>query len=497
MDSNEDKKFYALSISLREKIQGLLVSISLILTAWSFGGYHNSPLHSFLLLSLLSLFVLLAPQAWFKEPEGTTPTWRHTVRRFIKLPFFWFSLCFLAYIILQIFNPSAQQVYGENSWWIEAIRAPLGSDWPSSVQSQYGEMNALRALVTHSSALLLAAGIFVGIRRRAVILFALWTFMISATTMGFTAILQELSGTQKILWSYESSNLNFWGTFIYRNQGAAFLMLNMLVSGALYFFYSRHRSHIFRSGGPHFICFLCVFLSLASIWLSLSRGGMVLASILTAAFISLIFIYSFQQASISKWLIKLAVSLSILLLGAFFVLQFTNFKQLDARFSELTQVESNFGTDSRMLASKATLDMAKDRLKFGWGAGSFRYVFPIYQSNYESIWYHYYNKKKGWMGRKFYEYAHNDWAQFLAEYGVVGCVPLGLLFFYLLYQSLLKIKRFPFLVVFLLLGLFLIFLHNLFDFIFSSPSYWIAFWSLIALILRLLHLESKATSNNT
>ena len=28
------------------------------------------------------------------------------------------------------------------------------------------------------------------------------------------------------------------------------------------------------------------------------------------------------------------------------------------------------------------------------------------------------------MGRYYYRYAHNDWAQFLAEYGIYGCVPL-------------------------------------------------------------------------
>ena len=208
----------------------------------------------------------------------------------IKHPFFWLSFCFLIYILIQLLNPSVQQVWGESTWWVETMPAPLGKNFPSSVQANYNEMNALRALVIHASALLLAVGIFVGIQRRSVALVALWLFMISATIMGFVAILQEVSGAKKILWFLESTNVNFWGTFVYRNQGAAFLMLNIIVSGVLYFFYSMRASKGLKRGGPHFICFLFLFLSYGSIWLSLSRGGMILASILVLSFIALFFL---------------------------------------------------------------------------------------------------------------------------------------------------------------------------------------------------------------
>ena len=485
-----NKELSEMPISLRELLLGFFISLSLIYSAWSFGGYENDSLHTFLVLSLLSFSCLFIPFSRISSNQASSMGASRFIR-LIKHPFFWFSFCFLIYILIQLLNPSVKQVWGESTWWVEAMPAPLGKNFPSSVQANYNEMNALRALVIHASALLLALGIFVGIQRRSVALVALWLFMISATTMGFVAILQEVSGTKKILWFLDSTNINFWGTFVYRNQGAAFLMLNIIVSGVLYFFYSMRASIALKRGGPHFICFLFLFLSYGSIWLSLSRGGMILASILVLSFIALFVAYSLKNATKIKLLIKCLLSFFILIIVSIFALQFTNFKALESRYDRLSEIRSNFDTYSRVLSTKATLDMAEDRLKYGWGAGSFRYIFPIYQRNYQPIWYKHYNKRKGWTGRFYYRYAHNDWAQLLAEYGIYGCVPLGMLFLYLIVQSLLRIRLNFFSSMFLLIGLSLIFLHNGFDFIFSAPSYWVAFWGIMALIIRLMQLESK------
>ena len=89
------------------------------------------------------------------------------------------------------------------------------------------------------------------------------------------------------------------------------------------------------------------------------------------------------------------------------------------RFGDVNATIKNADHDARMLSSSATWDMSQDRLIFGWGAGAFRYHFPKYQQHYPSIYYSRYHKKKGWIGRKTYHYAHNDILQFLAEYGLV------------------------------------------------------------------------------
>ena len=60
--------------------------------------------------------------------------------------------------------------------------------------------------------------------------------------MSFIAILQKLSGSQKLLWIVDVANPNSWGTFAYRNQAAAFLILITIISCLLYFFYYFNKS---------------------------------------------------------------------------------------------------------------------------------------------------------------------------------------------------------------------------------------------------------------
>jgi hypothetical protein len=64
--------------------------------------------------------------------------------------------------------------------------------------------------------------------------------------------------------------------------------------------------------------------------------------------------------------------------------------------------------------------MAQTRGVTDWDADSFRFIFPMYQSGYPSIYYSHYHKKKGWIARKLYCYAHNDIAQSHAGYNAVG-----------------------------------------------------------------------------
>ena len=153
-------------------------------------------------------------------------------------------------------------------------------------------MNALRTIVIQTSAISLACGILVGIQRRKSALIILWSFVTSGVTMSIVAILQKLSGTEKLLWIAETLNPNPWGTFAYRNQAAAFLILTTIISCLLYFYFlNKSRiSNKANNGGPHYLCLLYIFLLFASIWLALSRGGIIIGSVLALAFAILVFL---------------------------------------------------------------------------------------------------------------------------------------------------------------------------------------------------------------
>jgi O-antigen ligase len=67
------------------------------------------------------------------------------------------------------------------------------------------------------------------------------------------------------------------------------------------------------------------------------------------------------------------------------------------------------------MATTASLDMAKDYWPKGAGAGSFRFVFPLYQQRYPEIY-----RLNG--SPLFWEHAHNDVVEIAVEQGVAGTV---------------------------------------------------------------------------
>ena len=87
-----------------------------------------------------------------------------------------------------------------------------------------------------------------------------------------------------------------------------------------------------------------------------------------------------------------------------------------------------------------------------------------------------------------YRYAHNDLAQFVAEYGLIG----SMLVFFSVTWIVVSAFRLPcFSALFLLVGFLASMCHAFIEFIFSSPAYWMAFTGLIAACAKLLQLEAK------
>ena len=488
--SGSQKNSYGIPLSLREWLVCIFATLTLVFTAWSLGGYKTWALH--LLFAggmgtfLASIFPM--PKSWngYDQQHGNLKN----LKRLFLQPFFWAGLCFLVYILIQYFNPSIVQVFGEKSWWVERMTPPLGANLPSSVKADYENMNALRTFVIQASAISLACGILVGIQRRKSALIILWFFVISGVTMSFVAILQKLSGTDKILWVVEVLNKNPWGTFAYRNQGAAFLILVFLITGLLYFLYEKRASIKLKQGGSHLFFLLCTFLLTGSIWLSLSRGGIILSLLMLSVFILLALI-NVDWSSVKHNLRKLFLLSTVCgILAWFFVLNLSDWQEIEKRWNNLEKITLKIENYDRYLCSKATFDMAQDQLMYGWGAGSFRYIFPIYQTEYEGLLYFYDHRNKPY-GRRVYNYAHNDWIQFLAEYGIIGTTLMGYLFFSLManLRAIFKVSRTS--ACFMMFGIMIVVIHNFVDFIFSSPSYWITFFGSLLLIGKLYYLESN------
>ena len=177
---------------------------------------------------------------------------------------------------------------------------------------------------------------------------------------------------------------------------------------------------------------------------------------------------------------------AILGLGAVMAVSYIDLDAIEERFGDIGATIETVDQNARTISTQATWEMAQDRISLGWGAGSFRYIFPMYQRNYPKIYHYYYHQKKGWIGRQIHHYAHNDIVQFVAEYGAIGS---GLVLLTLLWILFSALRIFNFSACFLVVGFASSMSHAFLDFIFNSPSYWMAFLALLTASSKLLQRE--------
>jgi len=79
-------------------------------------------------------------------------------------------------------------------------------------------------------------------------------------------------------------------------------------------------------------------------------------------------------------------------------------------------IEKSYEYRGRLV--EKTMDLFDDYRFFGTGVGNFQYAYPKYQAPEDK--------------RLFIDFAHDDWAQFLAEAGIVGLsLMLGVILYYL------------------------------------------------------------------
>jgi O-antigen ligase len=131
--------------------------------------------------------------------------------------------------------------------------------------------------------------------------------------------------------------------------------------------------------------------------------------------------------------------------------------------------------------SARALELAKDYPVFGAGGGTFYTAFPRY---------------RGPELKAYFDFAHNDYIQFLAETGVVGLALAGSLPLFALVLAVLALARrrdplargFAFAV---LMGVVSLGIHSTVDFNLQIPANALAFLVLIAYGWVAMYLERK------
>lgn len=397
----------------KEKVLIALVCLQLALAIWSMALTHLWSELLFAALSVAGFMICLIPQQrdlrWQDPAQTTSAAWKR-LRRF---PLFWSGILLLLYIAIQGLNPAYG--YEENPETWRSFPIDHLSWLPSSIASPFHKLNPWRMMLMLGAAWLFLCYSWTGLQRRRSLAFVLWFLFFNALAFCVLVIVQKQTGASGIYWNFEVYP-NFFGTVPYKNRGAALLYLMMGCSMALYFYQVRiMRERLLRSG-PHLIVLLGILVQYATLWSSFSRGGLAVATAMLFAFFLMILRTSFEEGDspILKFL-SIPICALLIVLAATAVPRLPDFEGTLQRFEseKLEKEVTTLDFNGRLIPTQITWEMIQYKPWFGWGAGSWRFVFPYYQLNYPEI------LNDGKIVRIWHD-AHNDWAQYVSELGIVG-----------------------------------------------------------------------------
>lgn len=246
-------------------------------------------------------------------------------------------------------------------------------------------------------------------------------------TMVASGTFQALYGSLEILLGLSSSPIFglkvseiATGTFVYKNHYANFLML-CLAAGIGLLVASIQKDKVSTSKdvmrsiattllGSKAIVRVCIAIMVIGLVMSRSRMGNT-AFFLSMAIVGLVALIVIKNKS--RGLLILIISMFII--DLFIVSAYFGLERVKDRLAQ-TSMEQ----ESRDEVLQDAFPMLADYPLFGSGGGSFYSTFPSYQNTEVSA---------------FYDHLHNDYLQFIIEYGVVGFFVLSMLVAFCLYKS--------------------------------------------------------------
>jgi len=379
-------------------------------------------------LPAAALFAQLIGVSLIYDDVLSQPT-SEKIKKLFKLVPFWCGLALFTYFAIQGINVWGSVTERDLFWRI--FKEPYIAWLPNGLSAPFlsddrdpGGMNAWRVLLTLAGPWMFFCALQVGLSQRRSYKILSWVSVISATIFGAWAFSNQFSQGTILGYSIPSGTQTF-GTFINRTHAGVFFYLNVALAMALGFCHFRKDENSSLKGGPHLIT---IFFAVLLVILGIASYSIAVILILISSLL-LIFPLAFLIGMPQKTELKLGpnILLLIIIFGLFFGLATAvNFKNLERKINDKIANMVVKKENDRAPYAKATLAMAtaggvEGKIWYGWGAGSYRWVSPHFQAQQKELT----NKE----GRLVYRaiYAHNDWLQMLAEWGVVGVIPVFLM----------------------------------------------------------------------
>ncbi|AGF78366.1 lipid A core-O-antigen ligase-like enyme [Desulfocapsa sulfexigens DSM 10523] len=400
---------------------------------------------------------------------------------FLLLLFMWVQLIPLPPSLVSFIAPGIYQAYApildlqENNQWI-----------PLTVNQKSTLLEALRItsyaffyiltvqLLSNSSLLKKTVKIIAGL----------------ATIIAFLAILQKFTSPDLIYWFRPvPERTQPFGPWINYNHYAGFMELLFPIVLALFFFYRPHKTthrtfrhnivSIFSTPGSniHFFLGFGAVLILASIFLSLSRGGTISATLALLFFLLLA-----SKKTKNTGLILPTVIIG----GVLLAMTWFGWDSLFARFNSST-TETGTLVFGRWQIWQACAPLIKDNLLSGTGFGTFVHAYPQYNIQPDS---------------RTVGHAHNDYIELLTDGGLIGFLLSAFFVFTILKHgfkglTLRKDTYSIFLIIGSLSAILSILVHSIFDFNMHNGANGLYFFLLCGILISAgntrIHFRNRPT----
>lgn len=463
------------------------VTAHLIFLPWAIGTMWPWAQWTSLGLAAIGFVVVLIPRDYTEEHSDAGSFRFRAGPRLLRFPIFWIGLALLGYVALQGFNPAWVYTRESKEWWMQRV-AHIG--WlPPGYEAPFRAWNPWRMLVIYASAWLMVCTIWVGFTRRRSLQFLLIALTINGLVLAVFGVLQRLSGATKIFGFFPSPNPSFFASFVYKNHGGAYLLLALTMAcGIAGWYYIRGLRRMEKSNPSAVLAFVALCIAVG-IFFSLARGATLTMAVLLLGCTAAIIVRQFLLPRESRK--PLVAVVLLIIFGIFAKIGFDTMRGEDAW--ERLRVGITRKDDSLALREHATvaaIEMLKEHWIAGTGAGSFRFLFPIYQHRYPIL------IEGGTPGRRmFWEHAHNDIVQIPIEFGASGMALLLAAFGYWTARLL----RFQFwrnpLSGAVIFGALLLAVYAWWDFPFQCPAVlltWCALWPIATLWAQFERSSGKA-----
>lgn len=383
------------------------LGVFLVAATWLFGG------EAAWVRELLSWWGVLGVAITLGSFSGADRRRRPSVVRWI-----WPLLPFNVLVIASCLTPSYR-----------ALQTPLGPALAPIAVSGLVPCTpepavSLRALWLYDAIVLSAFNVLAVVRLRRAVRALLLVAVFNALALAVFGTLQQLVGSKGLFFGLVPLERQpfFFASFVYHNHWAAFTLLMIAACLALAWHYLSRVGARNLVRTPGFIALLTAVLLAITEPLSASRSGtLLLIPILGATGLHWLARLLERRRHFRE---SIALPIGGVLLAAvlasgaiWYLARDVIATRLGTTRQQLSDMRAQGGLGSRTILYRDTWRMARDRLLFGWGMGSYPRVFERYNSQeYSPV-----------DGRPTHYYdAHNDWLQALAEHGVAGSALLAL-----------------------------------------------------------------------